>query len=195
MQGLQFLHILSNTWLWFVFFDISLPNWCEVVVSYGFVSIPSMISNVEHLFMWWLAICISFWRNICLCHFLKDCFLLTCRCILYILDVHPSSDIWLATCIPHPMPCFSFLGYVWKLLILMKSNLSFFYCLCFWCIMQEIIAKPSDMLRSHFLQGVLQLSSYTEMCDLDSWLWDCMYSRSFSVVMLYFLSSAQVWDQ
>ena len=28
-------------------------------------------------------------------------------------------------------------------LILMKSNLSVFYCLCFWCHIQEIITKPS----------------------------------------------------
>ena len=93
------------------------------------ICIFQKISDVEHLFMYLLASCIS-WKNVCsvfLPIFSLDCFLcsvclllLSCMSYFYVLDINPLSDICSSNVFSHSVcyffillisPCRSFL--VW----------------------------------------------------------------------------------
>ena len=125
----------------------------------------SLISDVKHLCVWLLVICIYFFEK-CLikffAHFWIRLFvfllLLSFRGSLYILNINSLTDMWCANIF------FRFVGCIYtllilsfdtqKFLVLMKSSLSTF-CLfvypCFWYHSQEIIAKFNAMKHFPFI--------------------------------------------
>ena len=164
-QVFQFLHILTNT-CYFLFFlcvcfvlcDSSHPNWCEVVSPWALVCISLMISDIEHLFMWLLVICISslakylFKSSAHLKIMLLVFLLFSCRSSSYNLDTNLSSDIWFANIFnifSHSKGC------IFTLLIIyfdavfyfdLVQFIYFYFCyLCFWCHIWETTAKSNVM--------------------------------------------------
>ena len=105
-QGSQFLHILVNHCYFLGFLLVAILNNVKWYLIVDFISISLMVSDVEHLFICFLVICISCLEK-CLFNFLDIFFffrwfaflLLICRSSLYILDTKLSLDIWfVSTC-------------------------------------------------------------------------------------------------
>ena len=59
VHGSSFFSTFSPTLVIYCFFDESHCDICEGISNYGLISIFLMISDIEHLFMWLLVICMS----------------------------------------------------------------------------------------------------------------------------------------
>ena len=143
-------YIPTNTW--------SHSNeWVGNALCFWF-AFPSMISDVEHLFLCLLSICTSSLENNLFksfAHFWIKLFvflLLSCRSSLYILDTNPLSDIWFA--IFPPILWVAFLLWILSFDILFFLNSSWSpSCLffSFHTFASYIIAKKLFQVQSHDL--------------------------------------------
>ena len=102
-----FPHTLANN-CYCSSLDNSHPNRCDVIAHCGVHLLFPMISDVEHLFIYLMAICMfSFKRCLfkSLAYFLNQFVFLLLSCFYYILDIKALSDIWYANIFSYFVGC------------------------------------------------------------------------------------------
>ena len=139
--------------LFFWFFVVAIlmcEKWYLTVV---WILLSLLISDIEHLFILLLYLCIFFGEISIqvLCPFLIKLFDFSLLSYMHILNINPLLDIWFANISSHPedslyflidcVHCCTKVFEVWYCFI----SLFFFCCLCFWCYIQETVAKSHVM--------------------------------------------------
>jgi len=89
-QGFPFLHILTNT-CYFLFLVIAILTCVRWYLTVVFISFSLIISEVEHVFLCFLALCMSSLEKCLFRLFCPFFLLLSCMSSLYILDIGPLS--------------------------------------------------------------------------------------------------------